>query len=237
MKKKLLIIFILFTSHTLFAQIRLGTSFNYGVPLGDFGTINKNGYGVSITSKFQINQRFSLTQNISFLAFGRAGDDLGKFAEAIGLSPSTATQIDLLNQLTPESDRIKVPEVNFYLINMGFEYYILTKKIRPYVGIDLGIYVRDTQPITMNLGLLATLYGQPNLSSLGKVELNGNATNFGIAPSVGCVYDFDKKLSVDLNIKANGIAVPEKKSYATVMTFNLGIFYRIDAKKDEIVKE
>lgn len=206
-------------------KFRIGTSFNYGIPAGDFGTINKNGYGVSLTSKYQINKRWAFTQNISFLAFGRAGDDLGKFSQAIGLSKNTADLITLFNDQSPTNERIKVPKVNFYLINFGFEYNILTEKIRPYVGFDIGLYIRDTENIKFDLGKFAALAGQPNFSSLGAIEINGNATNFGVAPVIGCAYFINDSFNIDLNIKANGIAVPEKKSYATVFTFNLGIFY------------
>ncbi len=206
-------------------KFRIGASFNYGIPMGDFGTINKNGYGASLTSKYQINKRWVFTQNISFLAFGRAGDDLGKFAEAIGLSKNTSDLIALLNLQSPESERIKVPKVNFYMINIGFEYHILTEKIRPYVGCDVGIYVRDTENIKLDLGRFAVLARQPAFSTLGVIELNGNATNFGVAPVVGCAYFINKHVNIDLNLKLNGIAVPEKKSYANVLTVNLGGFY------------
>ncbi|TAE73186.1 MAG: hypothetical protein EAZ85_07785, partial [Bacteroidetes bacterium] len=206
-------------------KFRIGASFNYGIPAGDFGTINKNGYGTSLTTKYQINKRWTFTQNISFLAFGRAGDDLGKFSQAIGLSKSTADLINLFNDQNPENERIKVPKVNFYMVNVGFEYNILTEKIRPYVGCDVGIYIRDTENIKFDLGKFAALAGQPNFSTLGAIEINGNATNFGIAPAVGCAYFFNSSFNIDLNIKANGIAVPEKKSYATVLSINLGGFY------------
>jgi hypothetical protein len=239
MKKKILLkLFFCLIINQLNAQIRLGASFGYALPTGDFGTINKSGFGGSIGTKHQLSPRFALTNSFGFYAFGRSGGDIGDFVKKLGLSDGTAQLISLINSVSAE--KIEVPKVNFFPINLGFEYYILTDKIRPYLGLDMGMYVNDTEDINLNFGRVITQYyqsiGQAIPSSLlallptlnnSNFPLNGNDTNFGLAPTVGCNYQLSERWLVDFNIKANALYASRQKQSALVLSFNLGVFFQL----------
>jgi hypothetical protein len=239
MKKRILLNLCFFLLiNPLNAQMRLGASFGYAIPTGDFGTINKSGFGGSIGSKYQLSPRFALTNSLGFYAFGRSGGDIGDFVKKLGLSDGTAQLISLINSVSAE--KIEVPQVNFFPINVGFEYYILTDKIRPYIGLDLGMYINDTEDINLNFGRVITQYyqsiGQPIPNSLlallptlnnSNFPLNGNDTNFGLAPTVGCNYQLSDRWLLDLNIKANALYASRQKQSALVLSFNLGVFFQL----------
>ncbi|NJL12255.1 MAG: hypothetical protein HC913_04140 [Microscillaceae bacterium] len=228
MQKKIVLLSLLVYSLSLsdvFGQLRLGLSPVYGLPTGDFGAINKNGYGASASAKFALSRRFALTGQLSFLAFGRAGDDLGDLATIFGLSPNTINLLELVGL------QVEIPRTNFYPLTLGFEYYILRKKIRPYVGLSVGLYMTDTETIILDLRPLDQLVNLPPGVELGVIELNASDANFGLAPSLGCAYHFSDLFSLDLNITAHGIYVPDEKAAATVLTFGLGAFFNLREKQ------
>lgn len=208
------------------AQLRLGLNGGFAIPTGDFGAINKNGYGGSISAKYRLSDRFSLTTQTGFFAFGRAGESLGDLVEIFGLSPNTATLLQVAGA------DLRIPNVDFFPVNIGFEYHILTTRLKPYVGLDLGFYITKTQIVEVNLNELVIGYFQslgqpPPPIPLGIIELTGNDSNFGMAPVAGLLYQINERWNIDLNCKANGIYVPKEKSGAIVLSFNLGIFYTI----------
>jgi outer membrane protein W len=231
MKKHILLIsyFFLLQIPLANAQLRIGLSPSLAYPIADLGSINKNGYGLSLTGKYQLSPKFSLTANFSYFAFGRAGESLGDLTQAFGLSPST---VNLLTQIGADT-LLKIPNVDFMPVNVGFEYYMLSKKkISPYVGFDIGVYFTHTENIELNLSELIISYfeslGQnPPPVSFGSIDLTASDANFGMAPLVGVLYKIHEHWNIDLNIKANGIIVPDKKAAPVVMTFSLGFFYRL----------
>ncbi|GAB4403985.1 MAG: hypothetical protein OHK0053_29220 [Microscillaceae bacterium] len=228
MRKKIALFYLSFSLWGIsdaFAQLRLGLSPMYGLPTGDFGAINKNGYGFNASAKFSLSSRFALTGQLGFLAFGRAGDNLGDLATIFGLSPNT---IDLLELIGLE---VEIPRTNFYPLTLGFEYYILRKKIRPYVGLSAGLYMTDTETIELDLRPLDQIVNLPPGVELGVIELNASDVNFGLAPTLGCAYHFSDLFSLDLNITAHGIYVPDEKAAATVLTFGLGAFFNLREKQ------
>ncbi len=214
------------------AQFRVGASGTFSVPTGDFGTINKNGYGGSIGAKFAISPRFSLSANLSFLSFGRPGDQLSDLSQGFGLSEST---IELLEALSIDS-LLEVPQVRFYPINLGFEYNITLTKLRPYIGAGFGMYITDTESLELNLSELVLRFFElqdqtPPPVSLGSIDLQASDTNFGMSITAGLAYDFHEHWSADFNFTTNGIYVPEEKSGAAVLSFSLGVFYKIQSKQ------
>lgn len=234
-------IFTFFQLTYTFAQLRLGLSPSLAVPLGDFGSVSKNGYGGMLSAKFPISERFNLTSNFSFLAFGRQGGDVTLFLKGFGISANTA---NLINQVNAElQDPLEIPNVNFFPIEVGFEYNILKGKIRPYVGLSTGLYVQKSEEQSIKLYEFifqlnqslppnqqipnATIQNFDLLLGSTSFPLNGNLSSFGIAPTVGCVYEWSDKWSADLNIKSAFITVPERDGGAIVMTFNLGVFYKL----------
>ena len=92
--------------------------------------------------------RFAITSNFSFYLFGEGNQDVGQnLPKALGVSQST---INLLNTIGADTI-LAVPKIHFFPVNVGFEYYILTKKIKPYVGFDVGLYTTHTESVEVNL--------------------------------------------------------------------------------------
>ncbi len=229
-------------------NFRIGFMPSFAIPTGDFGTINKNGYGFGLTSKYTIpkkidentseQSRWTFTTSLQFLAFGKAGENLAEYAKTLGLKDGTIEILNLYNLTSPESEQIKVPNVDFYPINIGVEFSILkNKKIRPYVSWDFGVYVRRSDNIDINIGKLIAKYYELQGGIPGNVQplqaalatttlsLNSNSVDYGAAPGVGCAYNFNKRWSVDFSFKAHTVWVPDKKAGAIILGAQLGGFY------------
>jgi hypothetical protein len=236
MRNRLFLIAYLFLSPlSIAAQLRLGVSPAFAVPVGDFGAINKNGYGLSLTGKYKLGDRWALATHMSYYAFGRAGEDLSDLGTLFDLKPTT---IEILAAIGTD---IKVPNTDFFPVNFGFEYYFLQSKVRPYAGFDIGMYFIHTQNVALKLSELVQKFYELQgtwddlpqaqkdiVNTLGSINLNGSDANFGVAPVLGCTFQFSEKWHLDLNSKANFVIVPDKKSAATVISVNLGVFFELD---------
>ncbi len=227
------LIFFAFASPS-YGQLRVGTGPSLAIPLGDFGTISKNGYGASVGGKFWLSERFALTANVSYFAFGRAGDDINELGEAFGISQSS---LNLLNAINADT-LLEIPNVDFFPINVGFEYYILTGKAKPYVGMDLSLYATHTENITIDLDdLVDAIFEQTGTPSLpanfGTIDLAASDVNGGISAVAGFAYHFDERWSLDLNMKANSIFVPDRRAAPVVLSFHLGVFVQIFSEKEK----
>ncbi|MDX2306040.1 MAG: outer membrane beta-barrel protein [Microscillaceae bacterium] len=225
------IFFTLFQITDTLAQLRIGTSFGINVPVGNVGTISKNGYGGSLSGKYHLSPRFAITSNFSFYLFGKGGENIGEFAESFGISQST---INLLTLIGADSI-LSIPKIHFFPVNVGFEYYILQTKVRPYVGFDIGLYTSHTESIEVNLseliiGYFEQLNQPPPPVSLGSIDLTASDANFGMAAVLGLAWHINDTWSLDFNGKYNGIFFPDKKAVPQVMTFNLGVFYQLNQR-------
>ena len=210
-----------------FAQLRIGSSLSINVPVGSAGSISQNGYGGSLTGKYNISKRFAITSNFSFYLFGEGNQDVGELAEGFGVSQST---INLLNAIGADTI-LAVPKIHFFPVNVGFEYYILTKKIKPYVGFDVGLYTTHTESIEVNLsdlviGFFEQIGQEPPPVSLGSLDLTASDANFGAAAVIGVNWQFHDSWSLDLNGKYHGLFFPDRKAVPQVMTYSLGVFYK-----------
>lgn len=214
---------------TSFAQLRIGVSGGYAIPIGNFGSIEENSFGASLSGKYKINERFSITASFNYYAFGRSDESLGDLVEGFGISEGTVALLETLGLDT----LLTTPNIDFFPVNVGFEYYPFIKgKLRPYVGFDVGLYTTHTQTISLDLNQLVVAFfeqtGQtPPPVSLGSIDLTASDANFGLAAVLGIRYVISDRWSIDAFSKANGIFFLNRDSLPTVITFGIGGFYNL----------
>lgn len=98
----------------------------------------------------------------------------------------------------------------------NFTYYFLTEGLRPYAGLDAGIY-----------------FEQLEYEFLGTTE-KYNGIKLGFAPVIGCEYAINDKYTLDLNVKYNyinnGLEIGDVKisdKAATSLGINIGVTYNL----------
>lgn len=226
MKKISVLLFsMLLLSLPLSAQMRLGLSGAYYTPADDYGALYQTGWGVGLSGKYSLSERFALTANFTFVAFEQAADNIGELGELFGLSPQGSV---LLSAVDTE---LEAPSTHFIPVTVGFEYYPLkNKKIRPYLGFEAGLYVIHMENTSLDLTALAQAAGT-TAPALGSVDLSLSDANFGLTPVLGCAYHFNDALSLDLTLRYNGVIVPDKKSVAQLFSSHFGFFWNIASKK------
>ncbi len=104
-------------------------------------------------------------------------------------------------------------------ITANFTYYFGSEGFKAYAGADLGMYMysyKYSMTDTYSYGGYSTSYS---------VDLDGSESYFGLAPVIGCEYDFSDALALDVNVKYNYIMAEEDA--ITALGINVGIVYSL----------
>ena len=183
--KKIALIIALATVGTFSAeaQISIGGSLGVNMPLSDFGD-SKTGFSTGLGIGLQ--GRYDLNDNM------KVGLNTGYY--------SFSAQV---------SDKITFRVIPVVAV---FDYYLMTEGVKPYVGLDFGMYL-----------------GQLALD--GKTDDIDPINKFGIAPHAGVAYEVNDMLDVFGNVGYNMIfnkddANGEKD--ITYLAINLGVSYSIN---------
>ncbi len=104
-------------------------------------------------------------------------------------------------------------KISYYSYTGTFEYHLLKKKFKPYVGVDIGVFNYHTVT-TINFGVL------------GDQSLVKNEYYFGFAPLLGANYSLTERFQLNANLKFNTVIIKEAApiGYASL---SLGFFYRL----------
>ncbi len=97
-------------------------------------------------------------------------------------------------------------------ITGNFTYYFGTEGFKPYAGADLGVYMMSFK-YSFDYG-----YGISG-------DIDESESYFGLAPVVGCEYEFSDALALDVNLKYNYIMAEEDAISA--LGINVGIVYSL----------
>ncbi len=135
------------------AQVKLGANFGVQIPVGDSGDGYNAGFGGNIGGEYLITEHIGANLNLGFYSFGIKGSGM------FGVDDESATAIP---------------------ITLGGSYYFLTDGLKPYAGLDLGVWM---------LG-----------STMEGAETNAY---FGFAPVVGVQYAFNDNWALNGNLKFN----------------------------------
>ncbi len=175
---------LLFTGNVANAQLKLGANFGVQVPVGDYGDGFKTGFGGNIGGEYLITERIGANLNFGFYSLGIKGTGL------LGVGDESATVIP---------------------ITLGGSYYFMTDKLKPYAGLDLGVWM---------LG-----------STMEGAETNAY---FGFAPVAGVQYEFNDNWALNGNLKFNYVLSGEEEELVgmvletpdfTTFGINVGIVY------------
>ena len=145
------------------------------VPTGDFGDVYKTGFGGTVTGRYGINERLNVGLNLG-----------GQFFKA-------------------DKDKVFNQDVKFRIVPITalVEYNILTGDLKPYVGMDLGLY-----NARVDVG-----------------DANDSDTKFGVAPTAGLNYAVMDNLDLNFNFKYHVVFTEDKST--TFVALGLGVIYYI----------
>lgn len=163
------------------AQIKLGGNLSLVVPMGDF--LGKDYANMGMGFGLGVTGTYMLNDNMG------VGAGLG------------------YNVMSNKDD--SKGKLSIVPIVGNFTYYFATEGIKPYAGLDLGIY------------MMKTSYDGTEINSLNKI---------GFAPTVGAEYDLSDILALNANIKYNYIMGDKDKTAdkaVTPLSVNVGVVYTL----------
>lgn len=235
MKKKILFLcVILFITHLAKSQEHLGNRFGIHTgaffPNADFLDIYNNGFGGGLNAKFQISKKLAITANIGLYVFEKKFDSLGiDQIEILGFSNRFVQTLEAFEEL--RDIKLEIPSGHLLPVNIGIEYIILDKKIKPYLGASLGVYAIHTKAVAFNFNVLFRIIPRnivpPTVGNgFGNVEFDATDLNFGGSGVLGCTYDLSDRLSLDLSSKYHVLIAPDREGAARFINLNFGAFYK-----------
>jgi len=137
------------------AQLNVGATVGAQIPVGSSMEGFKTGLGVNVTGRYLIKENMAIGVNIGYLGLGTP--DFGY-------------------------DEVSVSS-SFIPITGLFEYYIGSEKVKPYFGIDAGVYLFRVKASAMGVSASTT------------------ETYVGFAPVGGIMIDLSEKISFVANAK------------------------------------
>lgn len=145
MKKRFLLICLLALPFAMQAQgILFGFDAGYGVPVGDFSESSKGGLGGELRARFYPKDNFMVGINAGAYYYAlKDNNGLDNLKGGTTLIPITA----------------------------GFEYFFFTTIVKPYIGVDVGLYNSSFKQTFKVLGQ--------------EMEVSDSNSNFGVAPNIG----------------------------------------------------
>lgn len=103
-------------------------------------------------------------------------------------------------------------KTSYYSYTGSVEYHLLKNKLKPYAGLDLGVFNYHTVT-TIDI-------------VFSKLDFVKDEYYFGMAPVIGANYSLSKRFDLNANLKFNFVFIPEAApiGYAYL---SVGVFYKI----------
>ncbi|MDR1678186.1 MAG: porin family protein [Prevotellaceae bacterium] len=169
----------LFVGGVANAQIKLGIDLGLQVPMGDFEKMAEVGLGGNVNGEYAITENIGAGLSIGYYKFSFKDNGFGE-DESFTVTP----------------------------VALNGKYYFMTEGLKPYAGLDLGMYFLS--------------------STFENSEVKGK---FGLAPVVGLQYDFSDNMAINANVKYNYIMAGEKEELGadalTSFGINVGVVYTL----------
>jgi len=157
-------------------RVKLGVNGGVQVPMGDFGRIAKIYFGGNISAEYLVFPKIGIGLNAGYYAYEL--EMVGKgYKELPSLIPVT----------------------------LAGKFYPLTKSIRPYIGVEAGLYI---------VGIKVTFDGKSDSIS---------DSFFGVAPVAGFQFGLSNAVSLDVNAKYSRVFTKEEPT--DFLGCNVGIVF------------
>jgi len=181
------------------------TRFKVGLDIGGQLPMNSNfknsykiGFGGGLNAKYMVNKNIGVGLGAGYYTFGAKSEHLN----------------ELKNELIDENGVGNIDNIkdNFAIIPIvgKFSYYFGQNAFKPYVGVDLGLYM---------------LRESLNAESDGQSGSNSSSTNkFGFAPVIGFEYALSNNLGLDVNVKYHEIFSDGSNGISS-LGVNVGLVY------------
>jgi hypothetical protein len=192
MKRILLLLAICCSAGLVQAQgITLGIDGGYGIPQGDFGELYSGGGGAELRARVYPMDKLHIGVNAGFYVYPDATTANG-----------APISIDRTYSVIP--------------ITAGVEYFFFDKIVKPYVGMDLGLYLNSVKSTVEVLN--------------NKTTSTVSESYFGLAPNAGVMFGLSPITNLNVGIKYPTIfgknAQDETETQSFLM-FQVGLHFKI----------
>jgi hypothetical protein len=192
MKRILLLLAICFSAGLVQAQgITLGIDGGYGIPQGDFGDAYSGGGGAELRARVYPMDKLHIGVNAGYFVY-----------------PAATTVSGAL--LSADGNYSVIP------ITAGVEYYFFDKIVKPYAGLDVGLYLNSFKSTVEVLGTKSTA--------------TTSESYFGLAPNAGVMFGLSPITNLNVGIKYPTIfgknAQDETETQSFLM-FQVGLHFKI----------
>jgi hypothetical protein len=194
----LLSFLILLAAHSFtFSQLRVNVTGGYQANMGDFNGGSRDGYG------FDASLRFNAMKKMQW----GISTGLYRMADAFRITFSdnqTGNTISVDATLTEQQQPIMV----------GFDHFFSTNRLRPYYGLEAGIYLTKY--------LLTSDDKNVEISNPN----SGIEVNYGGAFTFGILYDINDRIALNTRLKYNGLAYANS-GYNSLLGASAGLSFVI----------
>lgn len=188
---------LLATHSTTFSQLRLNVIGGYQANMGDFNSGSRHGYG------FDASLRFNAMKKMQW----GISTGLYRISEPFQITFSdnqTGKTITVNATLSEQQQPIMV----------GFDHYLSSKRLRPYYGLEAGIYLTSYSITSSNKDVEID---NPN---------KGTRVNYGGAFTFGFLYDINDRIALNTRLKYNGLAY-SNGGYDSLLGVSTGLSFVI----------
>jgi hypothetical protein len=188
---------LLIVCHNLNAQISLGIYGSIAQPLEKTAEIAQSGKGWGVSASYK---PFGTLIKVSEKSFTRNLQ--------LGIGYNQITFEGKSSSIMTDIGAVKASFSDLKLTGYWgtLTYFLLRKKIQPYIAFDAGYFKASGTATAFN------------------ITLNRSEENYGIAPNAGCLFKITQHLAADLTIKYN-LVFGNSQGDAKWIPVNLGFVY------------
>ena len=192
MKRIFLLLAICFSAGLVQAQgITLGVDGGYGIPQGDFGDAYSGGGGAELRARVYPMDKLHIGVNAGYYAYPSASTVSG-----------SVLSVDATYSVIP--------------ITAGVEYFFFDKIVKPYAGLDLGLYLNSVKSTVEELNT--------------KTTSTASESYFGLAPNAGVMFGLSPITNLNVGIKYPtifGKNAQDETETQSFLVFQLGLHFKI----------
>jgi hypothetical protein len=190
------LLFLLFLSFSVSAQLRVNTTGGYFLNAGDFNGFSVGGYALDA------NVRFGAKKSLQWgFGTGYYRTVIAEVSLTLPTSPQQYTSADLIQTYIP--------------ITVGFEKYLSNARLRAFTGMEAGAMLNT---------LLFAKNSRSNPSVEITNPSGGRPVNFTANGTFGVLYDINERVGFVAKTRYSGILY-QNGGYINALTFSAGLSF------------